>query len=50
LQGGSVTTTDHTLLLVTTDHDLGIARRLVGEAGGNWAAATLAYGTSEFVA
>ena len=34
LQGGSVTTTDHTLLLIAGNGDLDIARRLVGAAGG----------------
>ncbi len=49
IRGGSVTTTDHTLILVAGDDDLDVARRLVGEAGGNWDAATIAYGRSEFV-
>ncbi len=49
IRGGSVTTTDHTLILVAGDDDLGVARRLVGAAGGNWDAATIAYGRREFV-
>ena len=49
LQGGSVTTTDHTLILVAGISDLDIARRLVGATGGDWAAATLASGNREFV-
>lgn len=49
LQGGSVTPTDHTLILITATGDLDIARRLVGEAGGSWDAATIAYGRREFV-
>ena len=49
LRGGSVTTTDHTLILVAGDDDLDLARRLVGEAGGSWDAATIAYGKREFV-
>ena len=49
LRGGSVTTTDHTLILVAGNDDLDLARRLVAEAGGNWNAATIAYGRREFV-
>ena len=49
LQGGSVTTTDHTLLLVAGNCDLDVARRLVSKAGGSWNAATVAYGKREFV-
>lgn len=49
IRGGSVTTTDHTLILVAGNDDRDVARRLVGEAGGNWEAATIAYGRSEFV-
>lgn len=49
MRGGSVTTTDHTLILVAGNHDRDVARKLVAEAGGNWDAATIAYGTSEFV-
>jgi hypothetical protein len=49
LRGGSVTTTDHTLILITDTGDLDAARRLVGEAGGSWDAATIAYGRREFV-
>ena len=49
LQGGSVTTTDHTLLLIAGNSDLDIARRLVGAAGGRWSAANIAYGRREFV-
>jgi hypothetical protein len=44
LRGGSVTTTDHTLILLAADDDLDLARRLVGEAGGSWDAATIAHG------
>ena len=49
LQGGSVTTFDHTLVLVAGTDDLDIARQLAEEAGGNWSAATIAYGNREFV-
>jgi hypothetical protein len=49
LRGGSVTTTDHTLILVAGNDDRDVARRLVSAAGGNWNAATIAYGRSEFV-
>jgi hypothetical protein len=49
LRGGSVTTTDHTLILVAGNDDHDVARRLVGEAGGSWNAATIAYGKREFV-
>ena len=48
LQGGSVTTTDHALILIATTGDLDVARRLVGAAGGSWDAATIAYGRREF--
>ncbi|WP_241523401.1 hypothetical protein [Mycobacterium sp. IEC1808] len=49
IRGGSVTTTDHTLILVAGNDDRDVARRLVGAAGGNWAAATISYGKREFV-
>ncbi|MGE2814106.1 hypothetical protein ACQI5H_03005 [Mycobacterium heidelbergense] len=49
IRGGSVTTTDHTLILVAGNDDRDIASRLVAEAGGNWNAASIAYGRSEFV-
>ena len=49
VRGGSVTATDHTLILVAGNDDLEVARRLVDEAGGNWNAATIAYGRREFV-
>jgi len=49
LRGGSVTTTDHTLILITATGDLDVTRRLVGAAGGGWDAATIAYGRREFV-
>lgn len=49
IRGGSVTTTDHTLILVAGNDDRDVARRLVTEAGGNWDAATIAYGRREFV-
>ncbi len=49
IRGGSVTTTDHTLILVAGDDDRDVARRLVAAAGGNWDAATIAYGRREFV-
>jgi hypothetical protein len=49
LRGGSVTTTDRTLILVAGNGDLDVARRLVIESGGNWDAATIAYGKREFV-
>jgi hypothetical protein len=49
IRGGSVTTTDHTLILVAGDDDRDAARRLVGEAGGDWDAATITYGRREFV-
>lgn len=48
LRGGSVTT-DRTLILVAGTGDLDVARRLVIESGGNWDAATIAYGRREFV-
>jgi len=46
--GGSVTTADHTLILVAANGDLDVARRLVSAAGGNWDAADIAYGRCEF--
>jgi hypothetical protein len=49
LRGGSVTTTDRTLILVAGNGDLDVAHRLVIESGGNWDAATIAYGKREFV-
>jgi hypothetical protein len=49
LRGGSVTTTDRTLILVAGDGDIDVARRLVIESGGNWDTATIAYGKREFV-
>jgi hypothetical protein len=49
LHGGSVTTTDHTLILVAGNGDIDVARRLVSESGGRWDAATIAYGSREFV-
>ncbi len=49
IRGGSVTATDHTLMLVAGDDDRDVARRLVAEAGGNWDAATITYGRREFV-
>jgi hypothetical protein len=49
VRGGSVTTTDHTLILVAGNDDREDARRLVDEAGGNWNTATIAYGRREFV-
>lgn len=49
LLGGSVTTDDHTLILVAGKNDLDTARLLVDEAGGDWARATVASGDREFV-
>jgi hypothetical protein len=49
LRGGSVTTTDHTLILVAGNDDRDVARRLIAEAGGNWNAAAIASGRREFV-
>jgi|GraSoiStandDraft_5_1057265.scaffolds.fasta_scaffold119825_2 hypothetical protein len=49
IRGGSVTMPDHTLLLVAGNDDRDVARGLVTEAGGNWDAATFAYGKREFV-
>jgi hypothetical protein len=49
LRGGSVTATDHTLILIAGTGDLDTARQLVGEAGGSWDAATIAYGRRDFV-
>jgi hypothetical protein len=49
LRGGSITTTDRTLILVAGNGDLDVARRLVADAGGSWEAATIAYGRREFV-
>jgi hypothetical protein len=48
LRGGSVTTTDRTLILVAGNGDLDVARRLVIESGGSWDAAAIAYGKREF--
>ncbi|MEE6135091.1 hypothetical protein SKC41_01950 [Mycobacterium sp. 050128] len=48
LRGGSVTATDHTLILIAANGDRDLARRLVTAAGGNWQAADIAYGRSEF--
>jgi hypothetical protein len=48
LGGGSVTE-DHTLILVADIADLGLARRLAVEAGGQPRAATVDYGRREFV-
>jgi hypothetical protein len=42
-------TDDHTLILVADLADLGLARRLAAEAGGQTQAATLRYGRREFV-
>ncbi|GBG36814.1 hypothetical protein [Mycobacterium montefiorense] len=49
LRGASVTATDHTLILVAVNGDRDVARRLVVESGGDWNAAGIAYGRSEFV-
>ena len=49
LRGGSVTTTDHTLILIAANGDLDVVRQLVGAAGGHWDAASIAYGKREFV-
>jgi hypothetical protein len=49
LRGGSVTTTDHHLILVAGNDDRELARRLVNEAGGDWDAAAITNGRSEFV-
>ena len=49
LRGASVTATDRTLILVAANGDRDVARRLAGEAGGNWDAVGIAYGRSEFV-
>jgi hypothetical protein len=48
LGGGSVTD-DHALVLVADRADLGLARRLAAEAGGQTQAATVQYGRREFV-
>lgn len=48
LPDGSVTT-DHALILIAGNGDVEVARQLVGEAGGDWDAATIAYGRSEVV-
>jgi hypothetical protein len=48
IEGGSVTP-EGTLVLVADTADFDIARRLVGEAGGQWATATVTYGKREFV-
>jgi hypothetical protein len=37
------------LILIADNGDLDVARRLVGEAGGSWNTATVAYGKCEFV-
>lgn len=49
VRGGSVTTTDHTLILVADHDDRELARQLISAAGGNWNAAQIADGRSEFV-
>ncbi len=49
LRGGSITTTDRTLILVASNGDLDVARRLVAEVSEKWNAATIAYGKREFV-
>ncbi|WP_240355366.1 hypothetical protein [Mycobacterium bourgelatii] len=49
LLGGSVTTTDRTLILIADCDDVDLARRLVQESGGSWESATLAFGRREFV-
>lgn len=49
LQGGSVTTADHTLILIAGKDDLDTARRLVHASGGDWARATITYGDRELV-
>jgi hypothetical protein len=49
LRGGSVSTTDHTLILVAGNDDRDVARRLVIQAGGDWQSAAISYGRSEFV-
>ncbi|BBX40002.1 hypothetical protein [Mycobacterium simiae] len=49
LRGGSVTATDHTLILVAKRGDRELARALISAAGGNWDAAEILDGTSEFV-
>jgi len=41
--------TDHTLILIAGNDDRDVARRLITDAGGNWNAAGIAYGRSEFV-
>ena len=48
LGGGSVTM-DGTLVLVAEVADLELARRFVGEVGGDWGAAEVRYGDREFV-
>lgn len=49
LLGGSVTTTEPTLILVAHKDDLEIARRLVEASGGDWASAIIGYGEREIV-
>lgn len=49
LLGGSITTPEHTLILIAAIGDIDIAHRLVEEAGGSWSTATLDYGRREFV-
>ncbi|MEC4762417.1 hypothetical protein VT930_04735 [Mycobacterium sherrisii] len=49
LRGGSVTATDHTLILVADRADRELAQKLVSAAGGNWDDIQTDYGTSEFV-
>ena len=48
MRGGSVTITDHTLILVAAEDDMDVAQRLVGAAGGDWDKATVAHGKREF--
>jgi hypothetical protein len=48
LRGGSVTITDHTLILVAAEDDMDVAQRLVGAAGGDWDKATIGHGKRDF--
>lgn len=49
LLSGSVTTTEHILILVADNDDRDLAHRLIDEACGNWNAATIAFGRREVV-
>src|SRR5260370_412967 len=49
LRGGPAPPADHPLILGAGNGELDVAGRLVGEAGGDWNAAVIDYGSMEFV-